>query len=275
MDVRENLMNMGFDAASVSEALRQCNNSLTDALDLLLSSKESSADSYRPPENTLSYNKCKTVHCPTSQYTVVNGNSACTCIALTAASKLLTEICRPHADSIVDDMSSEILSSLVVQGADMYEIITTENDNGSDHFSPEEVLEKCPFIISEHVKLIGLKSCVLSSTTFLTFLRESCLKEPLVRNDQYLAIVLVKPPETLLVLLPPQNEIDSPFILVDSHPRPPQCEGSYAKFFDDLDDLSVALTGIFPVVSLGQDVDEMMNIMYNSVDGYLFQLNTA
>ena len=95
----------------------------------------------------------------------------------------------------------------------------------------------------------------------------------------YIACVVTKPPETVLVLLRPPNGNASPsstsYVLLDSHPRP-NCmphrpNGSYALFHTSLDGLVGSLKKIFPVTNLGSDVPEMMAVMYNSFDVYPFQ----
>jgi hypothetical protein len=65
----------------------------------------------------------------------------------------------------------------------------------------------------------------------------------------------------------------SPFILVDSHPRPGLgIEGAYVKFHSSLDSLvSTLMTDIFPFTHLGNDQeenDDWMTAMYNSFDVY-------
>ena len=101
-----------------------------------------------------------------------------------------------------------------------------------------------------------------------------------IDSQAYIAVVITKPPETVLVLLPPLTSSasgsNSSYILLDSHPRPqqliPHCpSGSYALFHPTLSSLVSSIKQIFPVTELGNDIPEMMAMMYNSFDAYPFQ----
>jgi len=79
----------------------------------------------------------------------------------------------------------------------------------------------------------------------------------------YFSILITKPPETILVILPPTNQASSPQILgpavsscwlFDSHPRPQLgIEGCYAHKFNNRNDLASHLTTLFPFLDLGDD----------------------
>jgi hypothetical protein len=103
-------------------------------------------------------------------------------------------------------------------------------------------------------------------------------------TQPYVAVIITKPPETVLVLLPSLaskaiSANHQSFVLLDSHPRPNQLtphnpSGSYALFHSNLPSLVRSLEEIFPVVDLGSDVNEMMVMMYNSFDVYPFVYST-
>jgi hypothetical protein len=58
---------------------------------------------------------------------------------------------------------------------------------------------------------------------------------------RYAALLIVKPPETISILLPPPNS-NLPFLLFDSHSRPPTFKGSYIICFYSKIDLINYLT---------------------------------
>lgn len=98
-------------------------------------------------------------------------------------------------------------------------------------------------------------------------------------QQSYIAAVVTKPPETVLVLLPPHSSSSASYIfLLDSHPRPHQLSphypaGSYALIHPTLAGLVASLKEIFPVMDLGDDVPEMMSMMYNSFECTPINLN--
>lgn len=271
----ETLTSMGFSEDASRTALRECNGNLSNALDWLLAmnggEKDSSCneDSSAPSELI--------VQCAISQYSLANGRSACSCIALCAASILLThfEKCSLDEEGIRNIVTADNMSHIIMEGVQVYESIIGLSQAGIEHMSPEEVLQKKPDILYNNVKMVGtVQSAILSSSSFSfsSFLQLSNFGSDSALHLRYSAIVLVKPPETIVVFIPPHSRGETPklpFILVDSHPRPPLCEGSYAKFFRTLDSLSDSLTDIFPKLDLGPQ-DEMMNVMYNSIDAYMF-----
>ena len=100
-------------------------------------------------------------------------------------------------------------------------------------------------------------------------------------SESYIAVVITKTPETVLVILPTQSSgasnTNANFILIDSHPRPQQLAphyptGSYALIRPTLSSLVASLKEIFPITDLGDGVPELMQMMYNSFDIYPFQL---
>ena len=88
---------------------------------------------------------------------------------------------------------------------------------------------------------------------------------------RYLAVVLTKPPETVLVLLPvpPGTEADAdmwPFLLFDSHARPASCRpGAHLIAHTTLEELGVTLAALWPAMMM-EDVDPTQMLMYNTVE---------
>lgn len=123
-----------------------------------------------------------------------------------------------------------------------------------------------------------------SSGLGLADLLRSCQQEGVLPAGQssWMAVVITKTPETVVVLLPSTQSQSSqssssqssslPYIIIDSHPRPGVVEsggGAYARMFlNGFDDLVAHLTTILPATELGPDIPEMMAVLYNSFDLY-------
>jgi len=295
----DTLINMGFHKQSARSALDWSGGNLSVALDYLLSGSvedqtreedrthqhAAATDTDATDENIDGSNNTheRIVHSELSQYSLPNGRSACTCIALNAASFLLLDAdMRPNKQ--VGEISPEVLSDCILEGVQSYQAIIEAGSSSSasivEHMSPEEVLSKFPGTISEKIKVVSLQSGVLLSSPpslsapsgIYDCLANSCLRNSGVNPCFSVGVILVKPPETVLIILPPLSSDGGSFILVDSHPRPPVCAGSYAQVFPTLEDLCQKLSSIFPAVDLGPDVGEMIAMMYNSFDAYVLQV---
>ena len=164
--------------------------------------------------------------------------------------------------------STELLQTMIHQGVAAYHKLPTNNN--VEHLSAEEVLQSNVIEEFKSLSLLpgGVRQGVLSGNSNhplgLRALLEachSCLNDNTC-ND-WMAVLITKPPETILVLL----SRTGPYILLDSHPRP-GLEGSHARIHASLDDLIQSLQEIFPLAELGPDVPEMMTMMYNSFDVY-------
>ncbi len=93
-------------------------------------------------------------------------------------------------------------------------------------------------------------------------------------DDQYLGIVLTKPPETVAIILPPKNQRNNPafkYYLFDSHSRPQYgYEGSYLAIADSMDDLVRRLKQLFPAMVMEEDLDANYAMMYNMFEATIF-----
>mmetsp|Transcript_47159 Transcript_47159/g.69866 ORF Transcript_47159/g.69866 Transcript_47159/m.69866 type:complete len:138 (-) Transcript_47159:274-687(-) len=111
-----------------------------------------------------------------------------------------------------------------------------------------------------------------------------CRSDSNAKADKWMAAVITKTPETILLLLPPacdegrseKEQSIGKYIIVDSHPRPhlptvAGAEGSFAIIHDSMDGLVDSLKSIFPATDLGPDVGDVMAMMYNTFDLYAFQ----
>lgn len=291
---------MGFPESSARSALDWSSGNMSVALDYLLSGsvddqqqedrkKQHNTPAGRPTDDAIIGRSNNTheyiVHSELSQYSLPNGRSACTCIALKAASSLLLNA-DLRSDKQVGEISSEVLSDCILEGVQSYQAImegSSPSASIAEHMSPEEVLSKFPGTISDKIEVVSLQSGVLlSSPPSVTVpsgiydcLANSCYRNKGVNPCSSVGVILVKPPETILILLPPLSSDGGSFILVDSHPRPPVCAGSYVHIFPKLEELCGKLSSIFPAVDLGPDVGDMMAMMYNSFDAYVLQVKAG
>mmetsp|Transcript_11805 Transcript_11805/g.18129 ORF Transcript_11805/g.18129 Transcript_11805/m.18129 type:complete len:250 (-) Transcript_11805:165-914(-) len=240
-EIVRSIVNMGFDADQVQEALQSCDGNQERAIDMLLS-KGSVGDD---PPNSLSL-----VESDVSQYSFEMGRSACTCISLMGA--------RLYLEQGSCEITANLLKDMILKGIGSYQSISRSRD--VEHMSAEEVLSMgspdFPLEVSGGVRQ-GILSADSSHPLGLKSLLESCKNELNAK-----VVLLTKTPETVLVCL------DS-YIIIDSHPRHfLNVSHAYAKFHDSLDFLVKTLELVFPHTALGADVPEMMAMMYNSFDLY-------
>ena len=237
---------------------------------------------------------------PLSQYSIENGRSACTCIALAAANEVLKGIIatttmakqqqqQPYV-TMETILSQDCLQTIIVQGVELYNNLLLV-DPSMEHKSAEEVLVTgCFPDLQQH----GVVQQGILSSSSSQQQRSSANSEPLglynlLRTSQdgraegaeWTCALITKPPETVLVVLPPlvaprdtTSGTPLPFVLVDSHPRPQQfgAHQAYARFHTSLDDLvQESLNRIFPCTNLGPDIPPLMAAMYNQFDLYCFR----
>lgn len=243
---------MGFEAVKVHETLNAVNGNLDQAVHVLLGGAIL-PQQQQPKSSSL-------IHCAKSQYSVENGRSACTCIALMGAALLLL--------SGETSVSSELLENMIDMGVAAYQQLPVSGTN-VEHLSAEEVLQSKA--IEEFRLLVlmegGVRQGVLSGQANHPLGLGAILQECL-SPDTWVAALITKPPETVVVLLPPRSQASGEYILLDSHPRPGLSHGSYARIHASLEDLVQSLQAIYPVTELGNDIPEMMAMMYNSFDVY-------
>jgi len=273
------LMSMGFSRDQSSQALIECGGHVENAINLLLSGIGSNNDTAQQHHNNNDSSSVQVVHSDISQYSDSLGRSACTMIALSMAHRfLLSNSNNNNPQSVI---SSTFLSVSIQEGIQLYNSIRN-NANGVEHTSVEELISAClaqdesaaKSIISS-LKLFnssprqGILSNQSENPLGLDIILSQCQADAI--DDTYIAVVITKSPETILVLLPPASS-SSCYILLDSHPRPPIMTGSYALLHPTLSSLVESIKQIFPVTDLGDGVSEMMSMMYNSFDVYPFQL---
>jgi hypothetical protein len=269
-DVKQ-LIAMGFGEAQAQEALTVSDGNLEVAVNYLLGGgipSASAAAAAAPPVAPAAEPPAKMesmeaiakglVTCGISQYNVDNGRSACTCIALTTASNFLEN----------QSVDSAFLTTMIHKGVENYQKLSA--GSSVEHLSAEEVLQTDRGNLFAVETIGDIRQGVLSNDPHHP-LGLMALLQGLRQESQtdWLAILITKTPETVLVCFPPASVSPSSYWLIDSHPRPQLgVESAYAKLHPDLDSLALSLQAIFPCTELGPDIPEMMAMMYNSFDLY-------
>jgi UBA/TS-N domain len=386
------LVSMGFAIDHVRTALLLSNGNIDMAANLLLSGEimdgtdvsfphapndtvrirnNDGDDSRSHSDNNINHefrgrgiSKVQTIQGTISQYSIgtshhPDGRSACTCIALYAAEKILLSMSSlslfPYDDvrncatedgisrsNNVPMISSEFLNQIIVEGVTIYATYQQQCQNqllksnerdmtATEHTSVEDVLNVIgPSMFPTLVSAVKhnnypLRQGILSQDrnhplNLLTQLRdlyESWLASASTitytnqeNRQQSMCIILTKPPESILLVFPPQSphslanrattttatiilpiteadekkektnythnrllEMQHKFLIIDSHPRPNlfQTEQVYCRVHDTIEDLyEQSLQHLFPMMDLGPDVPELMTMMYNSFELYPF-----
>jgi hypothetical protein len=291
-DAVAQLTAMGFETGPVNQALRLSNGNLEQAVNLLLSGSimaeavvvavaaSPSSSGGGGTSSAVVFGPGGMVLGPMSQYSVEQGRSACTCIALTAASQFLQH----------PIVTPDLLQSMIVEGVRQYESLLSESGTTSasgdtiEHMSAEDVLlqdSSSPSSTSRFavqlVTSIGVRQGMLTNDPHYELGLRNLLGSFRLQqhpSNEWMAVLMTKTPETVLVLFPPpqsSHSESSSFWLIDSHPRSSQLPGAdmaYGKPHANLDELCATLHTIFPSMDLGPDVPEMMGMMYNSFDLY-------
>ncbi|KAL7522471.1 hypothetical protein ACHAWX_007164 [Stephanocyclus meneghinianus] len=278
------LISMGFDQSLSLAALNRFNGNLDRAIDFLL---RGGGDTINNNYAGGDVSTTSIIHSEISQYSDPTGRSACTSIALTMACGALSRLRRTgNVDvSLENAIDYSFLCEAINDGILTYAELQRKSNSGVEHVSVEEFLQiSSPLQKFQCLKLLpnSPRQGILTFSTDNPMGFESILSQCQTdgTTQDYVAVVITKPPETVLVLLPSfaptaTSTTQQLYVLLDSHPRPNQLtphnpSGSYALFHSNLPSLVRSLEDIFPVVDLGSDVNEMMVMMYNSFDVYPF-----
>jgi hypothetical protein len=269
---------MGFDDAQARQALEVTAGNVEQAVNYLLMGGVAAAPAPAPVPPTIGITTTPSsssaqqsmVVGPISQYSVDSGRSACTCIALTAATRFLQS----------PTVTLNSLQSMITEGVQNYQKLCSSSS--VEHLSVEEVLAQPQSqVIFPLTSEGGIRQGLLTTNPHHGLGLKSLLEG--IRQEQqssssssskgeWLAIIMTKTPETILLCFSPPSS-SSEFWLIDSHPRSQLgTEGAYGKPHSSLDELIMSLGEIFPCTELGPDIPEMMAMMYNSFDLYPLKL---
>ena len=279
------LTSMGFDLDVARSALVACNGDVERAIEHCLGGGGDGSSSASVPTASSASAAAASPGIlvrvsDSSQYTFGSeGRSACTCIALCYAKRFLQIVSQAQASATAADVINESFLSEVLQfGVESYKTMKSGDSNASvEHMSAEEVLASTHGKVEfADLKLDGpVRQGVLSpdpsSPLGMHAVLYGCQSE-----SQWVAVIITKSPETVVVALPPSVQQTSQYrgwLLLDSHPRPQfSASGSYVMAHDNIESLVQSLLEIFPFTDLGSDVGEMMQMMYNSFDAYVLHM---
>lgn len=291
------LVAMGFNPERVATALRECGGDAENAANLLLSGNDGvtttssamsdggafSGTSVTTATATTSPANVSMVVCPLNQYSIDNGKSACTCIALSAAQEFLQHsdqsAAPPPSKSPTTEtfqMNAEFLQNIILEGVQKYNQMSATANLSTEHLSPEDVLQTGIFNSLELDQRGGIVQGMLGNGP----LGLRALLSARQTSPYWTCALITKPPETVVCCIPPSNYDGTeaaPFLLIDSHPRQVQfgAEGSYIRMHPSMDSLVQSLETLFPPTNLGPDIPEMMAAMYNQFDLYCLRLRKS
>jgi hypothetical protein len=273
------LISMGFDISKARSALDIANGDLEYATNYLLNAGDTSGTT-ETTTGTQSVNAGLSQHevtgfkqiiqGTTSQYSYENGRSACSFIALTAATTILNDT----TNGIV--INESLIDEAIQAGCNVYTEwrIRNQRNESIEHTSVEEILQSGYYSTLELLPG-GIRQGMLSTDHNGPFSLHTLLSD-CQSSTKWVCVVMIKPPETILLCLPPSSNRDNGdvstngFCLVDSHPRIQEfgAEHAYCRIHTSLNGLAQSVLAVFPMADLGPDVPEYMASMYNSFDLY-------
>lgn len=265
------LIEMGFSATAISEALDATEGDVAAAIELLLARKAADDES-----------SVQTTCLELSQYSFSDvDTSACTSIACTAVVSILGTI-NSHAPSTSSDSASavaqlnsdivhkpEYLTSILQEGINRHRILSrTNSHSGADDFF---AVHKD---LGSRVRRIGSFQSSLTQGRCFHKMIDDVYKMPSIDQHKYVGLVITKPPETIAVFLPPTvGAFEPKFILFDSHSRPERgLFGSYVQSSSSKEDIVSSLQTLFPSASVAPGKSlSLMEEMYFSFEVTVFQ----
>jgi UBA/TS-N domain len=279
----ETLLAMGFEESAARVALHETAGNVEQAIHALLLQGNSSSSATPTvsvaPLGILddSSGSIRTFYGTTSQYQVENGKSACTFMALSAARSFLQQP-PSHVDN--ETAMANFLDEMVLHGSLLYQqwmlqqqalSQTSQQQQQQQHTSPEEALQ------SGYFDDLCLREGGIRQGTLWPRHNWHALLTECQSTTDWVCVVITKPPETVLVCLPPLSLSDKEtslhcYYLMDSHPRPTlgnNNNAAYARCHETLEQLIASLQILFPAVPLdGDEYGEVMAALYNSFDLY-------
>lgn len=238
---------MGFDRSDVVKALQKAQNNTERALDILLSGGVSSNNSNE-----------EVLILDISQYTFAEGSSACTAIAGSVL-KLLLRNC---ASNLITNEA--MLTSAMFDGVGIFNEVSLNQQ----HLGVEELGSLFSSMDSKAANIQGL----LNGSSMNKLFADARISCP---NDKHIGIIIIKPPETVCVVLPPVRCANGggTYYLFDSHARPQLgYTGAYLVSTTQESVITDRLNQLFRPLNL--DYDEEVNslqMMYNMFEASVFQ----
>ena len=198
-----------------------------------------------------------------SQYSFgESGSSACTVIACAVVKLILT---KAITSNDIPDIAE--LTSALQTGISFYRTLPT---NTVSHLSVDELGSFMSGTVSARGDgpIQGLLTTPNHFEDMFSQARERC--DP----TKHVGIIVTKPPETVCVVLPPQNAPlggNHKYTLFDSHSRPQYgLSTSYMVICDGERGLIQRLRSIFTALDM-EGGEDYMQLMYNMFEGSVFQ----
>jgi len=280
----QSLVEMGFSLESSETALTLSDGNVEAALNLLLNGdipqegfnqQQSETQATSPilnNPNTPSFaHGCQVIQSEISQFTYPEGRSACTVISCEAAIKLMeTSI---QVNNVVNmNFSSSFIQQIIQDGIGIYNQL---NQVGVEHTATDEIIPLTPRFMNSLKRtselFVPIQGLLSDPHGFISlFERASQGSDP----TKPLAIIITKPPETILVVKSAVSDGRTcTWLLFDSHPRPQfNIHGGYIVEAPTFDHIVTMLTMLFPAVNLDGDLQgSLMAEMYNSVEAVPMQ----
>mmetsp|Transcript_9071 Transcript_9071/g.11800 ORF Transcript_9071/g.11800 Transcript_9071/m.11800 type:complete len:293 (-) Transcript_9071:404-1282(-) len=278
MAEKDSLLSMGFSEDQVQNALKITAGNIDNALEILLSQSFPDGESGQNEDHlisqasyemgTLGANETLT-QCEMSQYTLDCGQSACTPIACQAAVEILSRLKAAQKKRESFQPNTEIITEILLSGVQAYQM--TMAGRSVEHSSVEEALQLIPGLM-DNFQSIGdepmptLQGLTSNPQGFSEIFQQVYSLEGMPETA-HIAVIITKPPETVLVILPPRSQADGVHYIFDSHSRPSMgLDGAYLYSVADISGLERRLKQLFPFQDLGFGGDDMASIMYNSFD---------
>lgn len=257
-DIKDTLLQMGFAEDLVNSAVLS-NCTLEQAITLLLS--DDSQWNYVPSQSSNSNYMVTSLE--SSQYSFDGaGPSSCTAIACVAADNLL-----PYFPNVDYCHNKDFLNELLFNGVQKYFDLFM----GSGHLSVEEYSM--------------IDADVSSRLNFCSKQTQQSLTNPLAfnmifdearniesNNRKYVGVIITKPPETVLVIIPLAQTSDGVYGMFDSHPRSHLgLEGAHFITSHSSVDIIDSLKNIFPPIANegqanGSNIGGLHLEMYNTIE---------
>ena len=278
------ITSMGFDISQAQSALNIASGNVEYAINYLLTGEGINDGGESNGNQTLSHSAnqglpmhesttIEQIQGSTSQYSYEYGRSACSFIALTAASTILN-------DTKGISITESLLDDNIKNGCSTYSQwkSTYQRDDYVEHTSVDEILQ-CGYYSGLELLPGGIRQGMLSIDKNGPLSVHTLLLD-CQSSTEWICVVMIKPPETILLLLPPSASTSSNngnmnrYFLLDSHPRMMEfgAENAYCRIHITLLDLVESVSKIFPIADLGPDVPEYMSSMYTSFDLYALRI---
>lgn len=268
---------MGFTSENVNKALRLKSGDMMLALEYLLD--ESNNISSTAVSNPITHistalsnnNNIELTELELSQYSLGGGSSACTSIAFFTMMEILNNLNKGKEIN-----NKNFLTEAILSGLQAHLSTSSSSSINKEHLTIEEVWES-----ESSIQLRDTLSIVTNNEQDL--LTNGHVFERLfdkIRNTgdnslMYRGAIIIKPPETISIIIPTINNTNGIYLLFDSHSRPELgINGAYLAVSDNYKEIINRIKIIFkPFIDTEGDGNNYLMQMYNMFEYSSFELN--